>query len=586
MKNALALASLTVIGLIVCVGNHKAYALSYTDIQGTTTDTVTLSAYPTTTSSLSGTISVDSSYLSFTNTADATLSVSSYPAITLTTSVMPTYTSGDIVLVSAYPSSQLFTSNTTTYPIDSQPVSVLSNTTTSTRSNPQPTYYYGPPQLVSSSPTGGSGISGSAYKFAATISDPNDLVRNVRFKFFDTNRNLLLDSTSNLNLEGKWIANNIFDSTKYHDGYGYAIEISTEGSSAGSVSGTGYTLSWNNVYFGIDNIKSTEVSTNPDAGGSTIINKEFVATSYTSHSDGEIPIMSTNVQFYFVDSQGDRLPQGALWTMAKDHISYLGVWSTASLDSKTLFAKGNGRYIAVFKSVYEDGAITTTEAPFEVYNSDDVTPPAKPKLVSPTNGITMLPGKITYKWSGNEGDDITGFNFESGDIDPLSGTFEGRSGGYSDSRDGSFTWTEDSITPLAATKVSWRLQVRDRAGNWSAWSNASSYTIDPHYVPDTTPPPKPILLSPINNQNVNASKVIQSWRSDANDIDYYTYESYNDPQRKNLVTQERVSSSTRTTLNQPNGALWWRIQAVDKAGNKSQWSDLSKMTVSNVTIKR
>lgn len=587
MKNVLALTSITLIGLFVSIGNHEASALSYTDIQGTSADAVITSSYSTT--SYSSTISVDPNYSSEINTTDATLSASAYPTISSTTNTtlsvennttVPTSTSGDLLVISAYPSQTISTSSTPINTTTTQPVDAQSDTTTSTSNDLQSTYYFGPPQLISSNPAGGGAISGSAYNFSATISDPNNLVHNVRFVLYDMNGNIVLDSDSTMNGEGVWVADKPFDSTGYPDGYGYTLEITSEGDSGSP--DIRYTLSWDSVYFGIDNIKSNEVTTYPDVGGNTLINKTFVATAYYSYSTGEIPVTSASVQFYFVDSQGSRTPQGDEVTMTRDSDPYFGLWSTASIDSKTSFTAGNGHYIAVFNSVYEDGATTSTEAAFEVYNFDDVTAPSKPIIVSPANGITMAPGSITYSWIGNEGDDIVGVNFERGEIDPDTGTFEGRAGGYQDIRDGSFSWTESSdYVPAVAYTVNWRIQVRDRAGNWSEWSDVSSYTIDPNYVPDTTPPPQPILLSPANNQNVNNSKVIQSWRSDANDIDYYIYESYNDPQRKNVVTQEKVSTNTRTTINHANGAYWWRIQAVDKSGNKSEWSSLSKMTISN-----
>jgi hypothetical protein len=278
MKNKCTLATLTIFCLLAGTGNNLVKAESAMDLQINSGETSTLSLDTTSATTTLKPIAYDYplSYTSITK-----LVVSTDTSSTLT-SIKPTAYNSTDNSVQYNPESLLMIDQTAINSTGDRQVSLQSGTTatmtTAITSEPQTTYYYGPPQLSSSNPTGGGAISGSNYKFAAQISDPNNLVHNVRFVLYDTNRNVILDSDSNLSEDGSWIASKPFDSTKYPDGYGYALEITSEGDSG--LSDVRYTLSWNSVYFGIDNLKSSEIVVYPEVGGSTIINKEYVATAY------------------------------------------------------------------------------------------------------------------------------------------------------------------------------------------------------------------------------------------------------------------------------------------------------------------
>lgn len=607
MKNLFATALLAIAGLFVFTANSSVAAQSYTDNSNLYGGTLTVGTYifkaPTTNTwnpndTVNTSLNTTSGNL-LTIGTDLTKTVSTDSTVSLNANVIDWNTaSGSKISINTDPitsatnNTAIIVANTGSTSIQGSTTTTMPNTTTtptSTIGSPQTTWYYGPPEFSTTNPAANGSLSGSNNTLSATISDPNNLVKNVRFIIYDKARNKLLETNATIGTNGKWSANDFFDSTKYADGGDYTLEITAQGDIWASLGNTRPTVNLSTLTFGIDNMKNNEIYTNFADDGSSIINKEFTSTAYQYIPVGDMPVTTTTVQYYYVDSLGTRIQQGTAQSLTKDPNPYNWLWSAPSLDSRTFFTKGNGRYIAVFTAIYADGDTKSKEVMFEVYNSNDVTPPVKPIILSPTDGITMKPGPITYKWTGNAADDVVEGSFESGSIEQ-DGSFVGRKGGPIPSEafhNGSFTWTDNGDYHYDGPQTTnWRIKVKDRAGNWSEWSAVSSYTIDPNYVPDTTPPPKPTLLNPLNNQNVNGGRVLQSWKSAANDIDYYTYESYSDAQHKKLVTQEKILISSRTTLNQPNGSLWWRIQATDKSGNKSEWSDLIKMTISNVTTKK
>jgi hypothetical protein len=558
---------------------------TYTGTSGDTSETSltaptsTISYHGDTSLSFTKTVSSDVYFTSTSTTTfiDSTSNGSETPRLTLGN----TGEYSNIVTVDNYSTSScdLEIINTPIYPADGYQQAPLQGEVVNSDTESTASDSWEIPYLVTSNPTGGGSISGASNTFSAIVSDPDSIVQNVRFVLYDTGGNLLSDSNSSQYEDGAWVADSTFNSTEYADGYGYVLEIISEGEESTSFPNYRPTFSWDAVYFGIDNVKTNEIITYPEESGITIINKEFEATAYQYIPYGDMPVSSTSVHFYYLDKFNNRIPQGSAYSMTKDPDPYNGLWRAEILDSRTIFTEGNGQYIALFTAVYADGDTKTKEVSFEVYNSDNETPPAVPIAVNPKDGITLAPGTITYGWTGNEGDDIVSLDFERGEY--IDGIFEPRAGGGREIRDGSFSWTEDGLTPTEPVTINWRIRVKDRSGNWSEWSEASSYTIDPNFVGDTTPPSKPDMLSPANNQNVNSSNFIHSWESTSGDIDYYIYESYRDPQQKNLLIREIVNTNTRAISDHDKGAVWWRIQAVDYYGNLSEWSDLFKMIVSN-----
>lgn len=122
----------------------------------------------------------------------------------------------------------------------------------------------------------------------------------------------------------------------------------------------------------------------------------------------------------------------------------------------------------------------------------------------------------------------------------------------------------------------WQVRAVDEAGNKSAWSTVWRVTVD------TQKPATPTLDSPANNAVVNGASVTQSWNaSNSGDVDHYVYQSYYDAAATNIRWTENFIGLSKTATNVANATYWWRVKAVDAAGNESNWSPLWKLTVDN-----
>ncbi len=116
----------------------------------------------------------------------------------------------------------------------------------------------------------------------------------------------------------------------------------------------------------------------------------------------------------------------------------------------------------------------------------------------------------------------------------------------------------------------------DKAGNVESVKTAAN----PVKI-DMTAPGKVSLTSPAN-EAVASGNPQQKWGSIA-DAHHYEYESYNNsvPTGPAIYTTN-VNGTTRTVGGNQNIIFWWRVRAVDTAGNKGEWSDLWKLTVDNI----
>jgi hypothetical protein len=116
----------------------------------------------------------------------------------------------------------------------------------------------------------------------------------------------------------------------------------------------------------------------------------------------------------------------------------------------------------------------------------------------------------------------------------------------------------------------YRMIVIDQAGNSSEYI----FTID------KTAPDAPKLISPTNNSYVNGATLLSDW-TDVVDVDHYVYESYHNQGASSLRWHAEYDESQKMANNVAESTFWWRVKAVDAAGNESVWSDLWKVTIDN-----
>lgn len=103
--------------------------------------------------------------------------------------------------------------------------------------------------------------------------------------------------------------------------------------------------------------------------------------------------------------------------------------------------------------------------------------------------------------------------------------------------------------------------------NPGKFSKSFSFTID------TTPPPAPILLSPVNLSNTNRQPTLQ-WTTTIGDITYEIQVDNNSDFSSPEFTASAKKLSIRTSKLSQGSTYYWRIRVSDKAGNWSAWSSV------------
>lgn len=190
-----------------------------------------------------------------------------------------------------------------------------------------------------------------------------------------------------------------------------------------------------------------------------------------------------------------------------------------------------------------------------------------PTLIGPPTTI-FLTNSPTQIWIWMAGADthsgIAGYSTRT--YDNLSGTY------LSD-----WLWLGKVLgTTTSLDEGLWNLELkaRDLAGNESAPLISNRLNVD------LTPPETPALLKPENNAAQSGDYLLNDW-SDSEGASKYIYESYDDSQMKNLRFRQEYSESQKSASKVGDGEIWWRVQAQDLAGNKSEWSPLFKVTIDN-----
>ncbi|MFA5750301.1 MAG: lamin tail domain-containing protein, partial [Candidatus Shapirobacteria bacterium] len=116
----------------------------------------------------------------------------------------------------------------------------------------------------------------------------------------------------------------------------------------------------------------------------------------------------------------------------------------------------------------------------------------------------------------------------------------------------------------------------------STWTSFSNPTKNISNTTDVTPPLTPILDLPLADAYVNGNPK-QSW-SFIVDADHYVYESYktDNPIPANFIyTETNVKNNYRTVGGNQTISFYWRVKAVDVAGNNSPWSELRRINIDN-----
>ena len=178
-----------------------------------------------------------------------------------------------------------------------------------------------------------------------------------------------------------------------------------------------------------------------------------------------------------------------------------------------------------------------------------------PLLASPANGGTTSDNTPTFTWGEVSG--ATAYRIQaskSADFSSLA---------INSTKSGT---THTPGTALADGLYYWRVQARGADGLWGPWSTVWTVTVD------TVKPAKPTLLAPAKDALVTTNLPAFDW-SDVPDAARYDLQVDNSSTFGSPEVAVTVTASTYTvTMPLPDGRYYWRVRAVDAAGNAGSWT--------------
>ncbi|MEM2619620.1 MAG: Ig-like domain-containing protein, partial [Candidatus Hadarchaeales archaeon] len=192
----------------------------------------------------------------------------------------------------------------------------------------------------------------------------------------------------------------------------------------------------------------------------------------------------------------------------------------------------------------------------------DTSPPPVPSLLLPTNGSILDTPTPTFRWTSVT--DPSGVTYRlvvDNDPDFSSPIYDNSS------------ITENSLTlppenALPDGTYYWRVRARDNAGN-QAWSGSWSFTVD------TSPPGKPLPLSPENGSYINDNTPLLRWTRvvDPSGVLYDLELDDNDTFSSPLLSCYGLPENELELENAlPDGTYYWRVRARDGWGREGEWS--------------
>ncbi|MEW5691780.1 MAG: hypothetical protein AB1765_00625 [Candidatus Hydrogenedentota bacterium] len=194
----------------------------------------------------------------------------------------------------------------------------------------------------------------------------------------------------------------------------------------------------------------------------------------------------------------------------------------------------------------------------------DTTPPTTVTLLSPPDATETRFTAITFIW-------VTSIDTQSGlfehrlQVDTL-GTFA-----YFIYDSSAGTGTSGILTLAANDTFYWRVLAIDDAGNTSV-SNTRTILID------TIIPPKPTIISPANNTETRAQPVYFDWTDIIDTTSGLNrYHIQIEISGVVVVDSDVTTSDTSITLNEET--YYWRVVAIDDAGNTSGYTDSSLVII-------
>lgn len=187
-------------------------------------------------------------------------------------------------------------------------------------------------------------------------------------------------------------------------------------------------------------------------------------------------------------------------------------------------------------------------------NENELTPPAKPNLVSPTDGTSDTELSLTFNWDAVQ--HAEGYSFQLSSSIDFTDT-ENNSNGIS-----GISLSVNELMP--STKYYWRVNAKNSAG-LSPWSDVWEFTTKPVGVPT--------LKSPENNSISTENQATLEWNSVV-DADSYAFQVSLASDFSSTVLNKENQTSTDFSITELdwNSKYYWRVRASINSCY-SEWSE-------------
>jgi len=120
---------------------------------------------------------------------------------------------------------------------------------------------------------------------------------------------------------------------------------------------------------------------------------------------------------------------------------------------------------------------------------------------------------------------------------------------------------------LTDRKYFWRVKAANSSGDWGSWSSVRNFIID------TSPPPAPKLLAPVNGSQKIGTPLFEWKKPGGSSYFLFAYNTSGNPGDAMLYISGLISKDEFKPPELPIMQwLYWFVKAGDKAGNWSEWS--------------
>ncbi|PXX95185.1 hypothetical protein DF185_22670 [Marinifilum breve] len=148
---------------------------------------------------------------------------------------------------------------------------------------------------------------------------------------------------------------------------------------------------------------------------------------------------------------------------------------------------------------------------------------------------------------------------------------------------------EDIMDPKVLAETKLTLELEEGKYAWGVLARDSEKKEETPFtyrniVVDLTEPNLPTLSAPANNANVNGLSQSFSWNhSEENELTDVSFvlQIFSDKDLKTLVAEKSTSLKTYDYTFTETGTYYWRVKAMDEAGNESEYSSSFSFSIAN-----